>query len=63
MVGKQAPPTHRLGAFILFDSLIHDVSAVRGILGEPERVISAHAWRGGMAQTSLTAVPEATCAS
>jgi predicted dehydrogenase len=55
MVGKQASPTHRLAAYILFDSLIHDVSAVRGILGEPERVLSAHTWRGGMAQTSVTA--------
>jgi predicted dehydrogenase len=58
MVGKQAPPVHRLAAFILFDSLIHDVSAVRGILGDPERVISAHAWRGGMAQTSVTLFPK-----
>ena len=49
---------HRLGAYILFDSLIHDVSAVRGILGEPERVLSAYTWRGGMAQTSLTAFPK-----
>ena len=57
MVGKQAPADHRLGAYILFDSLIHDVSAVRGILGEPERVLSAHTWRGGMAQTSVTAFP------
>ena len=58
MTGKQAPAAHRLAAFILFDSLIHDVSAVRGILGEPERVLSAHAWRGGMAQTSVTAFPK-----
>ena len=57
MLGGQAPADHRLAAFILFDSLIHDVSAVRGILGEPERVLSAHAWRGGMAQTSVTAFP------
>jgi predicted dehydrogenase len=58
MLGKKAPADHRLAAFILFDSLIHDVSAVRGILGEPERVLSAHAWRGGMAQTSVTAFPK-----
>ena len=57
MVGKMAPADQRLAAFILFDSLIHDVSAVRGILGDPERVLSAHAWRGGMAQTSVTAFP------
>jgi predicted dehydrogenase len=57
MVGKEASPTRRLAAYILFDSLIHDVSAVRGILGEPERVLSAHAWRDGMAQTSVTQFP------
>jgi predicted dehydrogenase len=39
---------------MLFQSLIHDINAVRGILGEPREVLSAHAWRGGLAQTSLT---------
>ncbi len=58
IVGSKAPKDHRLAAFILFDSLVHDVSAVRGILGEPERVLSAHVWRGGMAQTSVTAFPK-----
>lgn len=58
MVGKQAPPDKRLASYILFDSLIHDVSAVRGILGEPERVLSAHVWRGGMAQTSVSLFPK-----
>lgn len=54
MVGQDAPAPVRMAAFILFESLIHDVNAVRGILGEPERVLSAHAWRGGFAQSSLT---------
>jgi predicted dehydrogenase len=58
MVGKNAPADHRLAAYILFDSLVHDISAVRGILGEPERVLSASVWRGGMAQTSVTAFPK-----
>jgi predicted dehydrogenase len=54
IVGAGAPVPVRVAAFILFESLIHDVDAVRGILGEPERVLSAHAWRGGMAQSSTT---------
>src|SRR5262249_2979047 len=33
---------------------IHDIDAVRGVLGEPEAVVSAHVWRDGLAQTSLT---------
>jgi predicted dehydrogenase len=49
-----APAHHRVAAFILFDSLIHDIDAVRGLLGEPEEVVSAHAWREGFAQTSVT---------
>jgi predicted dehydrogenase len=49
-----APAEHRVAALLLFQSLIHDVDAVRGILGEPEEVESARVWRGGFAQTSLT---------
>jgi predicted dehydrogenase len=54
IVGQDAPAAVRVAAFILFESLIHDVDAIRGILGEPELVISAHTWRGGMAQSSAT---------
>jgi predicted dehydrogenase len=46
-----------VAAALLFESIVHDVSAVRGILGDPERVVSAHAWRGGFAQSSLSAFP------
>jgi predicted dehydrogenase len=53
-VGKDAPQAHRIGALLLFLSLIHDVNALRGILGEPERVVSAEVWQGGFAQHSLT---------
>ena len=49
-----APPHHRVATLLLFQSLIHDVDAVRGMLGEPEEVESARTWRGGFAQTSLT---------
>jgi predicted dehydrogenase len=54
IVGPSAPPHHRVGAYILFDSLVHDIDAVRGVLGEPQGVVSAHVWRGGLAQASLS---------
>jgi len=62
-LGGSAPVPHRVGAYILFDSLIHDIDAVRGILGDPEGVVSAHVWRGGMAQTSLSRFRGGVCAS
>ena len=52
--GASASNDVMLATSMLFQSLIHDVNAVRGILGEPREVLSAHVWRGGMAQTSLT---------
>jgi predicted dehydrogenase len=55
--GAGASASHLLAASMLWQSLIHDVNALRGILGEPEEVLSAHAWRGGLAQTSLTRFP------
>jgi predicted dehydrogenase len=57
LLGRKAPTTHRVATSMLFLSLIHDVNALRGILGEPEEVLSAHAWNGGAAQTSLTRFP------
>jgi predicted dehydrogenase len=57
ILGPQAPLPHRVGALLLFESLLHDIDAVRGILGPPESVVSAHVWRGGFAQSSLTRFP------
>ena len=57
VVGPDAPLHVRVGALLLFESVIHDVNALRGVLGEPERVVSAHLWRGGFAQSSLTRFP------
>lgn len=56
-LGAGAPPAARTALFILLTSLIHDINAVRGVLGEPEEVLSAHYWRDGMAQTSVTRFP------
>ena len=54
VVGAGASVPRRVGALLLFESLIHDINALRGLLGEPEKVVSAHVWRGGFAQSSLT---------
>ncbi len=56
-VGEGAPREHRVGAFLLFQSLVHDVNALRGILGEPEEVVSAEVWRDGFAQHSISRFP------
>lgn len=56
-IGLDAPRSHRVATSMLWQSLIHDVNALRGILGEPEEVLSAQTWLGGMAQTSVTLFP------
>jgi predicted dehydrogenase len=53
-LGTDAPQPARTALFILLTSLIHDINALRGVLGEPEEVLSAQYWRDGMAQTSVT---------
>jgi predicted dehydrogenase len=53
-LGVAAPQPVQLAVFVLLTSLIHDMNLVRGLVGEPEAVLSAHVWRGGMAQSSLT---------
>jgi predicted dehydrogenase len=47
----------RAAALMLWQSLIHDINALRGVLGEPERVLSSSVWNEGMAQHSLTQFP------
>ncbi|MFN8591785.1 MAG: Gfo/Idh/MocA family oxidoreductase [Thermomicrobiales bacterium] len=43
--------------FFLIASSIHDVNALRGALGQPERVISAHLWAAGTSFTAVLAYP------
>ena len=43
--------------FLLIASSIHDVNALRGALGQPERVVSAHLWAGGTSFTAVLAYP------
>ena len=53
-LGPSAPEEQRVALFLLYQSLVHDINTLRGILGEPREVVSAHIWRDGFAQTSLT---------
>jgi predicted dehydrogenase len=55
--GRRSSTARRVATSMLFQSLIHDIDALRGILGEPEEVLSAHTWMSGMAQSSLTRFP------
>lgn len=41
----------------LIASSIHDVNALRGALGQPERVVSAHLWAAGTSFTAVLAYP------
>jgi predicted dehydrogenase len=48
----------RVYADVLLDSLVHEVNAVRGLLGEPEAVTSAETWLGGQGVTAVLRYPE-----
>jgi predicted dehydrogenase len=46
-IGESAPAIQRIGYFLMCASLIHQINALRGILGEPERVMSTQIWHDG----------------
>ncbi len=54
IAGRDAPIERRVAGFICYQSLIHDINLMRGVLGEPEEVLAWRTWRGGLGQTSLT---------
>ena len=56
-IGTGTPLELRMAYFLMCDSLIHQVSAMRGILGEPEQVISTVVWRGVQGITSTFRFP------
>jgi predicted dehydrogenase len=47
IVGPGAPVSRKVATFLLFNSLIHDVNALRGILGDPDEVLFSEFWRDG----------------
>jgi len=54
IAGRDAPVERRVAGFLCYQSLVHDINLVRGVLGEPEKVLSWRIWRGGLGQSSLT---------
>jgi predicted dehydrogenase len=53
-LGADAPPrVRRVYADVLLDTLVHEVNAMRGLLGEPEEVVSAEAWMGAEGLTAV----------
>lgn len=54
IAGPDAPLERRVAGFLCYQSLVHDINLVRGVLGEPEQVLSWRTWRGGLGQSSLT---------
>jgi predicted dehydrogenase len=44
-------------ADVLLDSLVHEVNALRGLLGEPEAVTSAETWLAGEGVTAVLRYP------
>ena len=57
IAGRDAPIERRVAGFLCYQSLIHDINLVRGVLGEPEEVLAWRTWRAGMGQSSLTRFP------
>jgi len=53
-VGSSAGAAVRVACFILFQSIVHQINALRGVLGDPVAVESAHVWQDGFAQSSLS---------
>lgn len=43
-LGRDAPLEQRMGFLMMITSIIHQVNAMRGILGEPEAVLATHIW-------------------
>ncbi len=57
-LGPDMPETiRRVYADVLLDSLVHEVNALRGLLGEPVEVTSAETWLNGEGLTAVLRYP------
>jgi len=52
-----APIAQRVAYLQLIGSLVHDVNALRGLLGEPLRVVSTELWNDGLCMRTTLAFP------
>lgn len=59
---ESSPEIRHVYADVLLDNLVHEVNALRGLIGEPEAVVSAETWRGGEGVTAVLRCPgDARC--
>lgn len=56
-LGSDAPMIQRIAYAIMLSSLVHDVNALRGLVGEPESVAHTEIWNDGLAITTLLRFP------
>jgi predicted dehydrogenase len=52
-----APVIRRVYGEVLLDSLVHEINALRGLLGEPDEVASAETWMDGEGVTAVLTFP------
>jgi predicted dehydrogenase len=53
VIGAEAPDDLRLAYALMINSLIHDINALRGLIGMPQRVVSTDIWNRGQAFSSV----------
>lgn len=58
-LGAEAPVTQRVAYAVMVSSLVHDINALRGLVGEPESVAHTEIWNGGLAITTVLRFPGA----
>ncbi len=63
VLGPDAPPIQRAALGLMLGSLCHDVNALRGILGEPERVTHTEIWNRGKCFSTFLHYAGDVCAS
>ncbi|MCZ7573850.1 MAG: Gfo/Idh/MocA family oxidoreductase [Ardenticatenaceae bacterium] len=56
-LGADAPMIQRIAYAIMLSSLVHDVNALRGLVGEPAGVAHTELWNGGLAITTVLRFP------
>jgi predicted dehydrogenase len=55
--GSDDPDVLTAHLFLILSS-IHDINALRGVLGQPDEVLSAHLWAGGTSFTATLSYPD-----
>ncbi len=55
-VGNVSPPLKAMYSDVFLGSIIHDTNAMRGLLGEPEKVLFSELWPAGETNSTVTTV-------